>query len=161
MSRGERTVSALRDNGPVCALYCRVGCSENSSAEAIELQRRLLLAYARDMGYTNTVAYLDNGYSGLNAERPALTKLNADIAAGKVGAVLAVDMGRLWRNFSECCAWLGRMDKKGVTVLFRNNLAAQEQTDELRAVYGSLDKRKKRKQARHTVRTPPPVPETR
>jgi DNA invertase Pin-like site-specific DNA recombinase len=126
---------------------------DNAPGTAIELQRQILSEYAREMGYTETAAYLDNGFSGLDTRRPAFTALNADIAAGKVGVVLAKDHSRIYRDLTDICQWWERMDKLGVTVLCKDAPAYQDGTAEPFFQY----RRKKRKQERHTVRTPPPA----
>lgn len=147
----------MQDNKPRCALYCRVGYDdEEAPREAIERQLHILKEYARQLGYTETAEYLDNGYSGLNADRPAFAKLNADIKAGLVNVVVAKDPSRLWRDLTGGAHWYSRMDKKGVTVLCPDTPGFQQNMQEMRSELADIPKRKKRKQARHTVRTPPP-----
>lgn len=148
----------MQDNKPKCALYCRVARDdENTPGEAIERQRQVILAYAQEMGYTETADYLDNGYSGLNADRPAFAKLNADIEAGLVDVVIAKDPSRFWRDYAHSGQWYGHMDKKGVTVLCRDVPDFQQDMRELHSMLAAPLKRKKKKQVRHTVRTPPPL----
>jgi hypothetical protein len=48
------------------------------------------------------------------------------------------------------------MDKRGVTVLCRDAPGFQKVLADESAEFAKLYKRKKRKQERHTVRTPPP-----
>lgn len=147
----------MPDNELKCAIYCRVARDdETAPGEAIERQRQIILAYAREMGYTETADYLDNGYSGLNTDRPAFAKLNADISAGKVKAVIVKDLSRIGRDYLRCTQWFSRMDKLGVTVLCHDTQDYQKQLNESHAEFAPLYKRKRRKQERHTVRTPPP-----
>ncbi len=108
------------------------------------------------MGYIETAEYLDNGYSGLTAERPAFAKLNADIEAGRVDVVIAKDPSRFWRDFAHSGQWYSHMDKKGVTVLCYDTPGFQQGMREMCNEITPLFKRKKKKQVRHTVRTPPP-----
>ena len=68
--------------------------------------------------YTYTAEYMDNSQSGLDPDRPAFSKLNADIEAGKVRVVIAKDPSHLWRDQARGSQWFRRMDKLGVTVLF-------------------------------------------
>ena len=148
----------MRDNEPICALYCRCALADEA---AMQKQKHHLRDYAQGMGYKNTVAYLDNGYSGNTAERPGFAKLNADIEAGAIRTVLATDHSRLWRDVVKGRAWQSRMDKLGVTVLCQDAPVMQMPAGDLHTAFVTLDKRKKRKQARHTVRTPPPASKTR
>lgn len=147
----------MQGDKPRCAIYCRVARDdEDAPGAAIERQQQILLAYARDMGYAETTNYLDNGYSGLNADRPGFAKLNADIDAGRVDVVIAKDPSRFWRDFVHIGQWYSHMDKKGVTVLCRDAPGLQQDMREMRNEIAALSKRKKRKHERHTVRTPPP-----
>ena len=147
----------MQGDKPRCALYCRVARDDDDApGAAIEQQRQILVNYARSLGYTETADYLDNGYSGLNADRPAFAKLNADIEAGRVDVVIAKDPSRFWRDFAHSGQWYSHMDKKGVTVLCRDVPGFQQDMRELRSQLAAIPKRKKKKQVRHTVRTPPP-----
>lgn len=151
-------MNRLQDNKPKCAIYCRVANKNQSEPEfSIEQQKKLLLDYAHKMGYTETTTYLDNGFSGLTLDRPAMKQLNADIAAGKVNTVVVKDLARIARNYTSYNEWLNRMDKHGVTVLFRDTPDLPKISFELQGALPNLQKRKKRKQKRHTVRTPPPL----
>ena len=147
----------MPDNKPRCAIYCRVGRDdEDAPGAAIEQQRRQILEFARKMGYTEPADYLDNGYSGLNADRPAFAKLNADIEAGRVDVVIAKDPSRFWRDAASGGQWYSHMDKKGVTVLCHDTPGFQQDMREMHTALAAPFKRKKKKQVRHTVRTPPP-----
>lgn len=142
---------------PRCAIYCRVARDDTDApGAAIEQQRQSLEAFARDMGYTETTTYMDNGYSALTTDRPGFTKLNADIDAGRVDVVIAKDPSRFWRDFAHSGPWYSHMDKKGVTVLCRDVPGFQKDMRELQTAIVPMFKRKKKKHERHTVRTPPP-----
>lgn len=128
-----------------CAIYCRVARDdEDTPGEAIEQQRQQIMAYAREMGYTETADYIDNGYSGLNADRPGFAKLNADIEAGRVDVVIAKDPSRFWRDFAHSGQWYSHMDKKGVTVLCPDTPGFQQDMRELYSDTTKLFKRKKK-----------------
>lgn len=149
----------MQGEKPTCrvAVYCRVARDdEDAPGAAIEQQRQILAEYARSLGYTETANYLDNGYSGLTADRPAFAMLNADIDAGQVDVVIAKDPSRFWRDIASGGQWYSRMDKKGVTVLCRDTPGFQKEMREMHTALAPMFKRKKKKHERHTVRTPPP-----
>ena len=43
--------------------------------------------------------YVDDGYSGLNFERPGFQRLLSDIMAGRINLVLTKDLSRLGRDY--------------------------------------------------------------
>jgi site-specific DNA recombinase len=59
-------------------------------------------------------AYTDNGFSGGNANRPALARLLGDIRAGHVDLVLVHRIDRLSRNLRDLLALLGLLEEHGV-----------------------------------------------
>ena len=65
------------ENEKLVAIYCRVACMND---DAIEYQESMLLDYANQHGYSVTKVYKDNGFSGLNFERPAFQELLAGFA---------------------------------------------------------------------------------
>ncbi|MCL2225327.1 MAG: recombinase family protein, partial [Defluviitaleaceae bacterium] len=48
--------------------------------------------------FRNVSTYTDNGFIGLNFDRPAMRQLQADVDAGLVGVVLVKDISRISRN---------------------------------------------------------------
>ena len=84
----------------ITALYERLSCDDELMGESnsISNQKVYLESYAAGHGFTNCVHYTDDGWSGGNFNRPAWKRLEADIKAGKVSAVLVKDMSRLGRE---------------------------------------------------------------
>ena len=95
------------------AIYCRVA-SQND--EMIEHQIMMLRIFARGQGYSNITIYSDNGYNGLNFDRPAFTQMENDIQAGLIGAIVIKDLSRIGRNFIEVTDWLERTRTMEVVV---------------------------------------------
>lgn len=54
------------------ALYCRLSKDDEKAGEScsIETQKTLLMQYARENNLLPVEFYADDGYSGLNFERP-------------------------------------------------------------------------------------------
>lgn len=96
------------------ALYCRVAREDQLS---LEQQEETLQAYARENGYSNLAGYLDNGYSGLDFNRPALAALNKDIREGKISAVIVRNESRIGRNLFEVDNWIEGLEKRGVAFI--------------------------------------------
>ena len=96
------------------AIYCRVANEDDS---AIATQEDRLRIYAQENGYGNVTIYSDNGASGLDFNRPALSKLEADIQAGWIDALIVRDISRIGRNCFETENWIADLRKKGVKLL--------------------------------------------
>ncbi len=65
----------------------------------IEGQRQLLRSYAQAHGFTVCGEYADDGYSGTHFDRPGFQRMQEDIEAGLLDAVLVKDLSRLGRNY--------------------------------------------------------------
>ena len=72
--------------------------------------------YAAELGYVNPITYVDNGASGLSFDRPAFSDMNADIAAGKIDAVIVHSISRIGRNMIETLSWLAKMKRKDIAL---------------------------------------------
>ena len=66
------------------AIYCRLSLDDGSLGESgsIQTQKMMLEKYCRDNNFTIKEVYIDDGYSGLNFDRPAFKRLIADIELG-------------------------------------------------------------------------------
>ena len=84
-----------------CAIYTRKSTEEGLDQDfnSLDAQRESAEAYIasqRHEGWTCLPdRYDDGGYSGGNLERPALARLLADIAAGRIQAVVVWTFGAL------------------------------------------------------------------
>jgi len=95
------------------ALYCRLARADD---DAMALQKERVSRYAAELGYIGPIIYADNGASGLTFNRPAFSAMNADIAAGKIGAVIVLSSTRIGRNAIETLAWMDKTRRKGVAL---------------------------------------------
>jgi DNA invertase Pin-like site-specific DNA recombinase len=95
------------------ALYCRLARADD---EAMTLQKERVSRFAAELGYIDPIIYADNGASGLTYDRPAFSAMNADIAAGKIGAVVTLSSSRIGRNAIGTLAWMNRTRRKGVVL---------------------------------------------
>ena len=84
-------------------IYCRLSLDDGSVGESgsIQTQKMMLEKYCRDNLYTVKEVYIDDGYSGLNFDRPAFKQLLCDIEAGKINMVITKDLSRLGRDYLQ------------------------------------------------------------
>ena len=112
--RSERRRSASGDapqasrGGRVrCAIYTRKSSEEGLDQEfnSLDAQREACEAYVRSQKHEGWQAlpalYDDGGFSGGNMERPALKRLLADIAAGRIDVVVVYKVDRLTRSLAD------------------------------------------------------------
>ena len=96
------------DKAPVrCAIYTRKSTEEGLEQEfnSLDAQRDSGEAYIRSQAHEGWVClptrYDDGGFTGGNMDRPALRRLMADIAAGKVDMVVTYKLDRLSRSLLD------------------------------------------------------------
>ena len=69
-----------------------------------------LLHHTTTNGVTACALYVDNGFSGLSLDRPALNELQMAMAQGRIGKIVVTDISRISRDtvhtllFSEYAA---------------------------------------------------------
>lgn len=75
--------------------------NEEKYSESILNQIKLIEDYSvkNNMGIPQN--YIDDGYSGINFDRPAIEQLRKDIENGKVKIVITKDFSRLGRDYIE------------------------------------------------------------
>ena len=82
------------------ALYCRLSKDDENTGESlsIETQKTMLTQYAKENGLIPIELYIDDGYSGLNFERPDFQRMIDDVVLGKIHTVVTKDLSRLGRD---------------------------------------------------------------
>ena len=85
------------------ALYCRLSKEDEQAGESvsIETQRMVLTNFCFEQGFNIYDIYIDDGFSGLNYDRPAFTRLLQDIEKGRVNLVITKDLSRLGRDYIQ------------------------------------------------------------
>lgn len=75
------------------ALYCRLSKDDmaQGDSESIKTQKAMLAQYAREHGFLVVETYVDDGWSGLNFDRPDFNRMLDDIEAGKIDVVITKD----------------------------------------------------------------------
>ncbi len=82
------------------ALYCRLSKDDmlQGDSESIKTQKAMLTQYAKEHGFMVVEVYVDDGWSGLNFQRPDFNRMIDDIEAGKIDVVITKDLSRLGRD---------------------------------------------------------------
>ena len=85
----------------IVGLYLRLSKDDDQSGESISIgtQRSILIDYCLRMGYTNYKIYVDDGYSGMNFNRPGFQEMLEDIRLGCINMVITKDLSRLGRDY--------------------------------------------------------------
>jgi len=87
-----------------CAIYTRKSSEEGLEQEfnSLQAQREALITSQRHEGWVcPRASYDDGGFSGSTMGRPALQRLLADIAAGRVDIVVVYKIDRLTRSLAD------------------------------------------------------------
>src|SRR5271168_3576673 len=104
-----------------CAVYTRKSSDEGLDKEfnTLDAQREAGEAYIKSQvqeGWTCLPdRYDDGGFTGANLERPALQRLLADIAAGKVQIVLVYKIDRLSRSLLDFAKMMDVFEQHGAS----------------------------------------------
>ena len=94
----------------VTALYYRAARKNDDTNLYLDNQMYRLLHHAMTNGVTAYALYVDNGFSGLSLDRPALNELQMAMAQGRIGKIVVTDISRISRDtvhtllFSEYAA---------------------------------------------------------
>jgi len=119
-----RKLGSPRSNGAAiirCAIYTRKSSEEGLEQEfnSLDAQREACEAYIRSQKSVGWIAlpamYDDGGISGGTLERPALQRLLADIAAGRIDTVVVYKVDRLTRSLHDFAKIVDAFDAKGVS----------------------------------------------
>ncbi len=86
------------------AIYCRLskddGDGEGDSS-SIQTQRAMLEHYCAQQGWEVVAVYQDDGFTGLNMNRPDLTRMLKAIERRQIDVVVTKDLSRLGRNYIQ------------------------------------------------------------
>jgi DNA invertase Pin-like site-specific DNA recombinase len=104
-----------------CAIYTRKSSEEGLDQDfnSLDAQREACEAYVSSQRGEGWLAlanrYDDGGFSGGNMERPGLSRLLADIDAGRIDVVVVYKVDRLTRSLSDFARIVDRFDKRSVS----------------------------------------------
>ena len=86
------------------AIYIRLSREDKDKWESnsIKNQRDLIYAFLRDKGDIQVCTEkVDDGYSGVDFNRPAVTELLEEVKNGEINCIIVKDLSRFGRNYIE------------------------------------------------------------
>ncbi|HCC35242.1 MAG TPA: recombinase [Ruminococcaceae bacterium] len=84
--------------------------ADKDISDSIVNQRDLILDFVKDRPDIEFVGeFIDDGFSGVDFQRPAFLRLIRDIEAGKIDCVICKDLSRFGRNYIEAGRYLEQM----------------------------------------------------
>ena len=109
--------------------YIRVAHEDDS---AVELQKSKIEYYAKKNNIQIDYYYIDNGYSGINLNRPQLKQLLRDVKSRKVtNEIIYTDNNRISRNkfdFSKIVRAISKSNVKLVSMIEEENVMTSMMT---------------------------------
>ena len=82
----------------------------------LDNQMHRLLSHAQENRLDTYMFFVDNGYSGLTAERPAFQNLIAAIHENRVQKIVVVSLDRLYRSYLAAVQFLDDMEQHSISV---------------------------------------------
>jgi site-specific DNA recombinase len=84
------------------AIYLRLSREDEDKgiqSQSITNQKDFLTSYVSENGWVIQETYIDDGYSGLNFDRPDFMRMIRDIESDKINMVITKDLSRLGRDY--------------------------------------------------------------
>ena len=93
----------MNDTMYKAAIYCRLSKDDEQCGDSvsIETQKMMLTKFCREQAIEIFDIYVDDGYSGLNFNRPSFKRLIQDLEDGKFNTVITKDLSRLGRDYIQ------------------------------------------------------------
>ena len=84
-------------------IYCRLSKDDDLRGESASIsnQRDMLERYCEQQGFEIVDVYQDDGYTGLNMDRPDFQRMLADARNGRINTIVTKDSSRFSRNHTE------------------------------------------------------------
>ena len=98
-----RTIGKALAGGYRAAVYCRLSKDDDLQGESASIanQRDMLEKYCQKQGWEVVAVYQDDGFTGLNMERPDLQRMLRAIERRQINLVITKDLSRLGRNYLQ------------------------------------------------------------
>jgi len=91
-------------------IYLRLSQEDekHGQSESIGNQKDFITCYVIEQGWNIVDVYIDDGFSGLNFDRPDFKRMVSDIEAGRINLVITKDLSRLGRDYIDTGYYLER-----------------------------------------------------
>lgn len=96
----------MKQPDKLTAYYFRA--AQKTDTLHLDNQMQKLLYHASQNGLVPFALYADNGYSGLNFDRPALSLMRQDMKSGRIAKIIVVSLDRISRNSIDVVAFADR-----------------------------------------------------
>ena len=93
----------------LCASYVRLSQDDGDKEESNSIvnQKNLIRDFMhKHPEFTLVKEYADDGYSGVNFDRPAFQEMMDDVKAGRINCIIVKDLSRFGRNYIETGKYL-------------------------------------------------------
>lgn len=82
----------------------------------LDNQMHRLLSHAQENRSDTYMFFVDNGYNGLTAERPAFQNLLAAIHENRVQKIVVVSLDRLYRSYLAAVQFLDDIEQRSISI---------------------------------------------
>lgn len=91
----------IKSNKKHTALYERLSRYDKLQGESNSIinQKKMLEEYANKNGFNNISHFSNDGFTGLNFDRPDFNKMLEQIKQGNISTIIIKDMSRLGRDY--------------------------------------------------------------
>ena len=105
----------------------------------LDNQMYRLLHHTTTNGVTACALYVDNGFSGLSLDRPALNELQMAMAQGRIGKIVVTDISRISRDTGHTLLFLEYAAKYDIGIETVDGEDLRAMLDKSRKIYEALN----------------------
>jgi len=112
------------NNQKCVILYERLSVEDDDregESNSIANQKKFLETYAEKNGLMPYRHIQDDGYSGVNFQRPGFQEMAAEVQAGNVSACIVRDMSRFGRNYLQVGFYMELFEQAGTRIIAVND----------------------------------------
>ena len=104
----------MKQSDKLTAYYFRAALQTDTLY--LDNQMQKLLYHASQNGITAFALYVDNGYNGLNFNRPAFSLMQQDMSDGRISKIVATSLDRISRNSLDVLAFADYAVSTGISL---------------------------------------------